>query len=107
MVHPKQGPRAPREALRPRRVYPRVVDLGYGPPRDAPPVDRADPLRLVVHRHHRLPVHPQLGRHAPRRGGLDPARSGTLLRTPEICEVWLGLARTHRDRDGLRVWLQN
>ena len=84
MVLPKPRPRALRKALRPRRAHPRMVDLGYHPPRDAPQVDRADVLGLVLHRDHRLPVHPQLGRHTPRRGSVDPACTEAFLLTPEI-----------------------
>jgi len=106
MVRPKPRPCALREALRPGRTYPRMVDLGYPPPRDAPQVDRADVLGLVLHRHHRFPLHPQLGRHAPRRGSVDSACTTAFLLTPETRALWPGLACTCRDRHRLRVRVQ-
>src|SRR5882762_1735930 len=40
------------EAFCSRYFHPRVVDLRHSPPRDPPPMDRADVLRMVFHRHH-------------------------------------------------------
>ncbi len=84
-----------------------MVDLVHRPPRDAPQVDRADLLRLVVHLHHRVPVRPQLDCHASCRGGVDPARREAVLRPPEIRSLWPGLARALRDRHGFHVRFQD
>jgi hypothetical protein len=103
VVLPKQRPRASREALHPRLAHPRMVDLGHRSSRDATQVDRSDLSRLVPHRHHRIPVRPQLGRCTSRRGGLGSARRETVLRPPETRALWHGLARSRRNRHGLRV----
>lgn len=44
-----------------------------------PTQDRPDPLGMVLHHRHRLPLHPQLRRHAPHRRRLDPMRAGAVL----------------------------
>src|SRR6266850_3045456 len=107
VVRSKPQSRSPREALCPRRPHPRMVDLGHHPPRDAPPVDRADLLRLVIHFHYCLPLYPHFGHHASRRGGLGSSHPETLLCPPKICPVRHGLARAHHYHPGFRVRFQN
>ena len=65
VVFRESQPLSSLEALGSRRPHPRMVDLLHRPPRNPPPVGRADLLRVVLHRHHRLPVHPHLSRLAP------------------------------------------
>jgi hypothetical protein len=47
-------------------------------------MDRADVLRMVFHRHHRIPAHPKLNRHASRRRNLDSTRPEAVFRSPKI-----------------------
>jgi len=84
VVRTKPRPRAPHEALCPRHIYPRVVDPGRCPPCDMPQVDCTDILPPVLHRYHRLPNHPQLGCHAPRRGCVGRFCREALLCLAEI-----------------------
>lgn len=67
-------------------------------------MDRANVLRMVFYRHHRIPVHPKLSRHAPRRRSLDSARPEAVFRSPKIRPLLLGLAFSPRYCPGLRVW---
>ena len=103
MVLPKPRLRAPREALHPRLIHPRLVDLRHCPPRDTTQVDRSNFLFLVLHCHHRIPLRPQLGRRTSRSGCLGSARRAAVFRAPKIHALRHGLARDHRDRHGLRI----
>ena len=66
-------------------------------------MDRADVLRMVLHRHHRIPVHPKLSHHASRRSSLDSARPEAVLEPSKIRSLRLGLAGSPRYCPWLRV----
>ena len=59
-------------------------------------MDRANFLRMVLYRHHRIPVHPKLNRHASRRKSLDSARPEAVLHSSKIRLLLLGLAGSLR-----------
>ena len=96
-VHaPKERPQPyPREHLRLRVPPPRAKDTG----------DACSPHTAVVKRY-RVPVHPQLDHHPPRRGGVGALRADAVLQAAVPRAPLHGLARAPRHRLRLRVRLQ-
>ena len=103
VVLQKPQPCSPLEAPCSRCSHPRVVDLCHHPPRDSPSMDCADLLRMVLHRHYRLPVHSHVSRHASHRSSLGSLCTKALLCSPKIRPLRPGLARSARCCFGLRV----